>query len=95
MRRIQIYLEESVDDALQAESVRTGRSKASLIRECVAVRFGDANRVPEDPLDALVGAFDVDPASIDEVVYGSLDLHSAADELEVAEPRAAPDREVR
>ena len=71
VRRIQIYLDESVDEALQSEAARTGRSKASLIRECVAGRYGRRTAQPAaDPLDQLIGAFDVDPAPVDEVVYG-------------------------
>lgn len=33
MRRIQIYIEEELDERLQAEAARTGRSKASLALE--------------------------------------------------------------
>lgn len=67
MRRIQIYVDEALDEALQHEAARTGRSKAALIRESVAVRYGASD---PDPLDALVGAFDAEPADVDEVVYG-------------------------
>ena len=70
MRRIQIYLDEAVDEALQSEAARTGRSKASLIRECVAGRYGRPAVAEVDPLDRLIGAFDVEPAPVDEVVYG-------------------------
>lgn len=70
MRRIQIYLEEDLDEALQVESAGSGRSKAELIRECVAARYQALRAVSEDPLDALVGRFDVDPAEVDDVVYG-------------------------
>jgi hypothetical protein len=70
MRRIQIYIEEALDEALGAEAARSGRSKAALIRESVAVRFGALRQVGRDPLDDLVGAFDADPADVDEVIYG-------------------------
>jgi predicted transcriptional regulator len=69
MRRIQIYIEEELDDRLSAEASKTGRSKAALIRESVAERFGDAVRRRE-PLDALVGSVDAEPAEVDDVVYG-------------------------
>jgi hypothetical protein len=70
MRRIQIYIEEELDDALQKEATRTGRSKASIIRESVAARIVRRGKPPRDPLTALVGSIDVDPADVDEVVYG-------------------------
>lgn len=71
MRRIQIYIEESLDDVLQAEAVRSGQSKAALIRECVAARYTAAESLEQDPLTALVGSIDAEPADdIDEVIYG-------------------------
>ena len=69
MRRIQIYIEEELDDRLSAEATKSGRSKAALIRESVAERFGEAVRKRE-PLDALVGSVDAEPADVDQVVYG-------------------------
>ena len=70
MRRIQIYLEEKLDDALKAEAASSGRAKAELIRECVAAHYRGLPGVEDDPLNALVGSVDVEPAEIDEVVYG-------------------------
>ena len=70
MRRIQIYIEESMDDTLQSEAARTGRSKAALIRECVAERYRAAGPVKDDPIQALVGSVDAEPADVDDVVYG-------------------------
>ena len=70
MRRIQIHIEEALDDILHAEAARRGRSKASLIRECVAERFAGPGSLDQDPFTALIGAVDAEPADIDEVVYG-------------------------
>lgn len=70
VRRIQIYIEEEVDDALEATAAQTGRSKAALIRECVAEHYRPPIAVEHDPISALVGAVDVEPADVDEVVYG-------------------------
>ncbi len=70
MRRIQIYIEEVVDETLQAEAARTGRSKAALIRECIAAKFSKRVPLEEDPLTALAGSVDAEPADVDEVVYG-------------------------
>jgi hypothetical protein len=70
MRRIQIYLEEELDDLLASEAARAGVSKASLIREAVALRFDAATVAGPDPLDELVGAVDTESADVDDVVYG-------------------------
>lgn len=71
MKRLQIYIEEDVDQALGVEARRQRKSKAALIREYVADRL----RAPgPDPVDAFIGSFDGDPdlsASVDDVVYGS------------------------
>lgn len=70
MRRIQIYIEEELDEALQAAAAQNGCSKAALIRECVAVKYGTARSLESDPLTALVGTIDAEPGDVDEVVYG-------------------------
>lgn len=70
MRRIQIYIEEDVDDVLTAEAARTGKSKAALIRDCLSTRFRSHVSIDDDPITALVGSVEVEPADIDEVVYG-------------------------
>ena len=70
MRRIQIYIQEDLDDRLQAESARRMRSKASLIRECVVARYGEELRIDKDSLTGMIGAVDIDPENIDDEVYG-------------------------
>lgn len=68
MKRLQIYIEEEMDDALAAEAARCRVSKAALIRQYVAERIGQ--EVP-DPLDAIVGWLpDLEPGNIDDIVYG-------------------------
>jgi hypothetical protein len=79
MRRIQIYIDEQLDERLGTEAARAGVSKAALIRESVAMRYRDSARIA-DPLDALVGSVDVEPGKVDEVVYG----------VERAAPAAGP-----
>lgn len=72
MRRVQIHLGEAVDEALAAEATRRGISKAQLIRDLIEQAMPsttDAATV-NDPLDELVGTVDIDPADVDEVVYG-------------------------
>ncbi len=68
MKRLQISIEPELDDALAVESVRTGRSKADLIRSYVREKLS-RKRGGRDPIDDLVGAFDYEPADIDTVVY--------------------------
>jgi hypothetical protein len=69
MRRIQIYIEEQLDERLGTEAARSGVSKAALIREAVALRYGSSATFA-DPLDRLVASLDVEPGQVDEVVYG-------------------------
>lgn len=68
MRRLQIYIEDDMDELLAVQARREGRSKAALIREAVRERYGDRD-VTDDALDAWVGSVDVEPADIDTVVY--------------------------
>lgn len=71
MKRLQIYIDEELDEALAARAQREGTSKAGLIREYVADRLGRGTR--GDSLDRLVGRFRLEggPGSedVDEVVY--------------------------
>jgi hypothetical protein len=72
MKRLQIHIEEELDDALAVAAARQGTSKAALIREAVAERYASV----EDGTEALLsmsgmfkGSRD-DSQSIDEIVYG-------------------------
>ncbi|BBZ13181.1 ribbon-helix-helix domain-containing protein [Mycobacterium branderi] len=70
MKRLQIYIEEDVDQALGVEARRRRKSKAALIREYVADRLRKPHR---DPVDDFIGSFDSGAdlsASVDEAVYG-------------------------
>ena len=68
MKRLQIYIEEELDDALTAEAMKRRTSKAALIRTYVAEHLRPFDG--PDPLDELVGAFDGEAGDIDDVVYG-------------------------
>ena len=70
VRRIQLYIQEELDDVLQVEAAKRKRSKASLIRECVAARYGALSRTDTDPLTNLIGTVDIDPVDFDDAVYG-------------------------
>ena len=72
MRRIQLYIDDDVDEALSAEAARRGCSRSSLVRDAVRASL-DAYFVDSaDSVDELVGWLaDVDPVDdIDAIVYG-------------------------
>lgn len=72
MKRLQIHIEEELDDVLAVEAAKHGTSKAALIRQAVAERYASA----EDGTEALLnmagmlkGGSPDDSTSIDDVVY--------------------------
>lgn len=67
MKRLQISIEEELDEALAAEAARKKTSKAALIREFVRDRLGRGGS--KDPMANLIGDIDADAEDIDEVVY--------------------------
>ena len=69
MKRLQILIDEDLDEALEREARRTGASKASLIRDFVRERLAALPPLESDPLLLSVGQDDYEPAPIDEVVY--------------------------
>lgn len=68
MKRLQIYIEEELDDRLGLEARRSHTSKAALIRRYVADRLPSVPPEP-DPLDDIVGISDAPSGPIDDVVY--------------------------
>ncbi len=70
MRRIQLYLDPDTDDALSAAAARRGVSRSALVRDAVRGALGTEPEFIADPLDALIGAFDVEPDDdLDAVIY--------------------------
>ena len=69
VKRLQIYIDEELDDELAVRARRAHTSKAALIREAVRRSIGEPQRTP-DPFADWIGGSDADPASVDEVVYG-------------------------
>ncbi|WP_420638210.1 CopG family transcriptional regulator [Candidatus Poriferisocius sp.] len=71
MRRIQLYLDEEVDEVLTAEAARRGTSRSSLLREAIRASLADQLQATTDPVDELIGRVDVDPdEDLDAVIYG-------------------------
>ena len=73
MRRIQIHIDEDLDQAAAAEAARRGLSKAALIRQCLATSVGrtDEPSEPAPPWEEMIGWLDDEPVTdIDEVLYG-------------------------
>lgn len=70
MRRLQIYIEEELDDELAVRARRTNTSKAALIREAVRRSMGEPVP-PVDPFSDWIGGSDAEPAAVDDIVYGS------------------------
>lgn len=68
VKRLQIYIDEAVDQELGRRAAAEGTSKAALIRAYVADRV-DASSDESDSLDDLVGRYDIEPGPIDELVY--------------------------
>ena len=69
MKRLQILIDEDLDDALARQALREGTSKAALIRKYVRDRLKTLPPLESDPLWRMVAADDFDPESIDDVVY--------------------------
>ena len=73
MKRLQIMIEEEVDEALERQAAEEGVSKAALIRRYVREKLRPLPPIHQDPLWELVGLVKGEPgdsASIDDVVYG-------------------------
>jgi ribbon-helix-helix CopG family protein len=69
MKRLQISIEEELDDALSVEAANRNTSKAALIREFVREHLG-GTRPEIDPMASLIGDIDKEAGDIDELVYG-------------------------
>lgn len=70
MRRLQVMLEDDTYEALDVEAARAQVSKASLVRRYLRLGLKPLPPLAEDPLGALAGSDDFEPAAVDEIVYG-------------------------
>jgi hypothetical protein len=73
MKRLQIMIEEELDEALTQQARKEGVSKAALIRRYVRERLRPLPPIEEDPLWDLVGMVESNDeygsVSVNEVVY--------------------------
>jgi hypothetical protein len=70
MRRLQILIDEDLDEALARLAMERQTSKAALIRAFVREQIRPFPPSSADPLVRMIGADDFEPAPIDDVVYG-------------------------
>ncbi len=71
VRRLQILMDERLDDALEREARRTKRSKSAIIRELVRERVRPLPPIEQDPLWEMAGVDSCEPiADIDAFLYG-------------------------
>lgn len=70
MKRIQIHIDEALDDAAEAEAARRGQSKAALIREALAKELSFQAKPALDPWAAMTGWLeDGAVKDLDAVIY--------------------------
>lgn len=72
MKRLQIMIEEELDEALEREARKEKTSKAALIRRYVARELKPLPALHDDPLWEFVGMSEGSPddsVSVDDVVY--------------------------
>jgi Ribbon-helix-helix protein, copG family len=73
VRRLQIMIDEDLDEALARQARDEGTSKAALIRRYVRERVEPLPPIEEDPLWEIVGMDEGSPddsMSVNDVVYG-------------------------
>lgn len=73
MRRIQIHLDEELDDALMRQALEQGVPKAALIRDLLNKAVPTRGSSADDPSSRLVGIYEgceAESAAVDDVVYG-------------------------
>jgi Ribbon-helix-helix protein, copG family len=72
MKRLQIMIEEELDEALERQAREEKTSKAALIRRYVGQNLKPVPPIEEDPLWEIVGMDEGQPddsVSVDDVVY--------------------------
>ena len=74
VKRLQIMIEEELDDALARQAAEEGVSKAALIRRYVGERLRPLPASDDDPLRELIGFSDAEHVDdVDEFLYGPIE----------------------
>jgi hypothetical protein len=69
VKRLQIMIDEDLDQILERLAVEKHTSKAALIRAFVRERVTSLPPVERDPIFGMLGADDFEPEPVDDVVY--------------------------
>jgi hypothetical protein len=69
VKRLQILIDEDLDDALECRAATEGISKAELIRRLVREHLRSLPPPSADPLFRMVGVDDCEPAPVEHLVY--------------------------
>lgn len=69
MKRLQILIEEELDEELGRRAFLENTSKGALVRLFVRHGLAPLPQAGEDPLDRMIGADDFPPEPVDDVVY--------------------------
>jgi hypothetical protein len=69
VKRLQIMIDEDLDQILERMARAEHTSKAALIRRFVRERVQPLPPIEHDALWSMVGVDDVEPAAVDDVVY--------------------------
>jgi hypothetical protein len=69
VKRLQMLIEEDLDDALEQRARAEGTSKAALIRRFVRESLHPRAPLAADPLSRMIGADDFEPGPVDDIVY--------------------------
>lgn len=69
VKRLQIMIDEDLDQILERLAVRQHTSKAALIRRFVRERVESVPPIERDPVFGMLGADNFEPQPVDDVVY--------------------------
>ncbi len=69
VKRLQIMIDEDLDEALERQARLESTSKAALIRRFVRLHLAALPPLDDDPLGEMIGRDAFEPDSVDDVVY--------------------------
>lgn len=69
VKRLQILIDEDLDEALEWMARDEGTSKAALIRRFVRDRVTVRRSIQDDPIWGMIGAYTGASGPVDDVVY--------------------------